>query len=493
MKSFKKNKKSDVDKEKSPSSLSLRILKSKSNALDSKNSNRLKSIIQKKIWKRKKLKNNLTKRSNTKSVRFNLKNSKAKKHKNRNLITKPKSILIKNLIESKLDDKEVKSQIEKLNESDKSISKLDDNEVKLKSQIDKSQIDKSQIDKLNESDKLIAKLDEKEVKLKSQIDKSKIDKSITKLDDKLIINQLSTNSIEAKELKKRKKRKKKKFKNELDKTSESSSIELEQIKLNKQIKFKIKDFNKSRLKLFKNLSSNRLKSETKLHKSLDKEKSRSQIECRICLQPVENDKNTIYKPCACIGSQAYVHKNCLEEWIRVRGLIKCDVCKKEYTGLDLIKKHKNILNWLFNDPIICGYLFAGLLITLFCIFTLLIAYLEYRTSKNLVFNSFRIILLIMIIIYTILFSIILINSLIKSTITFLRWRADNYTVTIGQQIINTPINQISNFNQSIDQQSINLPKQQITNFELKSKSSILATKQLSKNSQNHSFFRSIMV
>ena len=50
--------------------------------------------------------------------------------------------------------------------------------------------------------------------------------------------------------------------------------------------------------------------------------------CRICLE----DTGVLISPCACRGSSAYVHSDCLEKWTHIDGDIrtKCEICKNEY-------------------------------------------------------------------------------------------------------------------------------------------------------------------
>lgn len=36
--------------------------------------------------------------------------------------------------------------------------------------------------------------------------------------------------------------------------------------------------------------------------------------CRICME--ETDNRRLLRPCKCKGTQAFVHQNCLETWLR---------------------------------------------------------------------------------------------------------------------------------------------------------------------------------
>jgi hypothetical protein len=64
-------------------------------------------------------------------------------------------------------------------------------------------------------------------------------------------------------------------------------------------------------------------------------------ECRICLSE-ENEKD-IVSPCDCKGSVKYVHKECLQKWVDVKGSLKCDICKERY-NLSRFQKVDIILN-----------------------------------------------------------------------------------------------------------------------------------------------------
>jgi hypothetical protein len=75
---------------------------------------------------------------------------------------------------------------------------------------------------------------------------------------------------------------------------------------------------------------------------------RSGISCRICL----NDKNdvsnpVIPSPCECSGSVKYIHKKCLQQWLKSKVSerttrfcssyswkeLECNVCKKKYPSI----------------------------------------------------------------------------------------------------------------------------------------------------------------
>ena len=51
--------------------------------------------------------------------------------------------------------------------------------------------------------------------------------------------------------------------------------------------------------------------------------------CRICLERGEPD-SYMCVPCNCLGSVRYIHRECLEEWIRQCGATECEICHSSY-------------------------------------------------------------------------------------------------------------------------------------------------------------------
>ena len=47
--------------------------------------------------------------------------------------------------------------------------------------------------------------------------------------------------------------------------------------------------------------------------------------CRICLEPGD-----LIQPCDCKGSSAYVHKECLDRWLKTSKRTNCEICLFEY-------------------------------------------------------------------------------------------------------------------------------------------------------------------
>ena len=57
------------------------------------------------------------------------------------------------------------------------------------------------------------------------------------------------------------------------------------------------------------------------------------MSCKICLE----DTGTLISPCKCKGSSAYVHSECLEEWLNVSKRTSCEICQHEYQLKDTYK------------------------------------------------------------------------------------------------------------------------------------------------------------
>jgi len=61
--------------------------------------------------------------------------------------------------------------------------------------------------------------------------------------------------------------------------------------------------------------------------------------CRICLEE-ENCNDPIIVRCDCKGCS--IHNSCLKKWILKKGNIKCEICKKNFTGIDVTYENKEM-------------------------------------------------------------------------------------------------------------------------------------------------------
>lgn len=52
--------------------------------------------------------------------------------------------------------------------------------------------------------------------------------------------------------------------------------------------------------------------------------------CRICRGRAEPGSAPLLSPCACDGSIAFVHEDCLEEWLRHTHASSCELCGVEF-------------------------------------------------------------------------------------------------------------------------------------------------------------------
>lgn len=69
--------------------------------------------------------------------------------------------------------------------------------------------------------------------------------------------------------------------------------------------------------------------------------------CRICLEE-ENVDDPIIQRCDCKG--CCIHDSCLKKWIKKKGNINCEICKKNFRDVNVIyhtKSNKEILISLF--------------------------------------------------------------------------------------------------------------------------------------------------
>ena len=58
--------------------------------------------------------------------------------------------------------------------------------------------------------------------------------------------------------------------------------------------------------------------------------------CRICLD--EDNLENLIQPCDCTGTAAYVHEECLLNWLKVSKRTDCEICKFEYDTVEVEEK-----------------------------------------------------------------------------------------------------------------------------------------------------------
>lgn len=129
-------------------------------------------------------------------------------------------------------------------------------------------------------------------------------------------------------------------------------------------------------------------------------------ECRICLQ--EDNINKMISPCLCRGSNKYVHRECLNQWIRLsdnpNNIDNCPTCKFKYhiETIDNCKCFSSFSNCITTKflNLICFNILAmiGISIILF----------ELNGQEEILYNNFNIynVSLLIIVIVFLLFFII---------------------------------------------------------------------------------------
>jgi len=51
--------------------------------------------------------------------------------------------------------------------------------------------------------------------------------------------------------------------------------------------------------------------------------------CRICYEP-----NNLHQLCKCDGTMKYVHKECIEKWIKVSNRKQCELCGEPWSLIE---------------------------------------------------------------------------------------------------------------------------------------------------------------
>ncbi|RWS25738.1 E3 ubiquitin-protein ligase MARCH3-like protein [Leptotrombidium deliense] len=162
-------------------------------------------------------------------------------------------------------------------------------------------------------------------------------------------------------------------------------------------------------------------------------------ECRICLQ--SSQLQDLMKPCKCSGSQAYVHRDCLKEWIVLRGFNRCNVCKSEYTGIELRKYPKSFYAWIREGNEGVGAIVVGSLLFGFLFYVLLIGFLQFFTSRGIVANIWRVVLIAMVSYYTFLSLIALILYICNVMLMFYIWKQTHFVIEVLPTPPSSPANE----------------------------------------------------
>jgi len=104
------------------------------------------------------------------------------------------------------------------------------------------------------------------------------------------------------------------------------------------------------------------------------------IEIKSCKYCQENTDETLIEPCKCNGSLKYLHKSCLEEWIKNYGKNKCEICKSNYNVK--ITYVKSINYFEISKKIFFGFLSYVLSYALFSILMYIIPFFYIGTDNE---------------------------------------------------------------------------------------------------------------
>lgn len=84
--------------------------------------------------------------------------------------------------------------------------------------------------------------------------------------------------------------------------------------------------------------------------------------CRICHEK-EPAKNLI-SPCHCDGSVKYIHQECLDHWIRVKGTLECELCRFKYDSehIERTSYCQRIYSWTISNKELILFIFLSIII-----------------------------------------------------------------------------------------------------------------------------------
>lgn len=161
------------------------------------------------------------------------------------------------------------------------------------------------------------------------------------------------------------------------------------------------------------------------------ESSANTAKCRICWRT--SYITDLLSPCVCMGSQKYVHFECLSRWIQERdsdNKEKCDVCRHNYQNITIKLKEKSFCQWIREGEDVIAQLFAIVIISAFFLYILNIGCIQFVISYNQINDVIRYIQLVLALFLGIVFTIGLVVALFVCRAQFKEWQTSHYTTIV---------------------------------------------------------------
>lgn len=95
--------------------------------------------------------------------------------------------------------------------------------------------------------------------------------------------------------------------------------------------------------------------------------------CRICYGG-DTQSDVLVNPCECRGSVEFLHRGCLEQWIRVSMTQRCELCNTAYTIEEMV------LEEVYVPSIVCIRLVSRPYVLFFLWMMIYFIYLAYKKS-----------------------------------------------------------------------------------------------------------------
>jgi len=125
--------------------------------------------------------------------------------------------------------------------------------------------------------------------------------------------------------------------------------------------------------------------------SIINENTEEMYQCRICLEEIDSDifsVSDMIKPCACDGTQKYVHRECLNKWLEYNtqniNYYRCPECLQEYKfeEIELEKTCSRVLIINIHNIVKNYYLLSFLIsFAIFFIFGLIGLFLAFNINS----------------------------------------------------------------------------------------------------------------
>ncbi|XP_054162049.1 E3 ubiquitin-protein ligase MARCHF2-like [Oppia nitens] len=166
---------------------------------------------------------------------------------------------------------------------------------------------------------------------------------------------------------------------------------------------------------------------------MDSKVIKNDFMCSICRD--EDELTNLMTCCSCKGTGAYVHFQCVKEWMQTSGRDTCNVCKTKYEGIEFTHRPKSYLTFLMETNEWQRLMIFMVFFT-FLYYISFIGFFHYLLMQNITISEMHstIVLVFSLIVCTIV-SMSLINAIGVEMDQFNHWKRFNAEIHVIRKTV----------------------------------------------------------